>query len=318
MTITLEQFAPYLNQEWDKFCEEVAVNATFLHTRVFLSHHGDRFKDESLVVRKNGKIVALLPAAISPVNSKIIVSHPGLTYGGLVHGSALKGVLLVEVLGQIKEYFAQKGFSSLEYRAIPYIYSKGPIQDDLHALFILGSLKIKCNLASVIDLSSNINVSSRRIRSLKKAQKSVIVSNDQALMEKLWEVVLDNLNRKFEVKPVHALEELLDLKEKFPSNIICKVGLIDGKVEAGVVVFKCKNLFHAQYIASSEVGYCHSALDAVFEDLIKDAIVERMSYFDFGTSNEADGRLNEGLYNYKSEYGAGGVAYEHYRLPLIK
>ena len=37
----------------------------------------------------------------------------------------------------------------------------------------------------------------------------------------------------------------------------------------------------------------------------------------FGTSNgEAEGRLNEGLYRFKSEFGGSGVAHETYELEL--
>jgi hypothetical protein len=40
-------------------------------------------------------------------------------------------------------------------------------------------------------------------------------------------------------------------------------------------------------------------------------------YFDFGVSNEQEGRiLNEGLYRFKTSFGAGGVAQEFYEVEL--
>jgi hypothetical protein len=40
-------------------------------------------------------------------------------------------------------------------------------------------------------------------------------------------------------------------------------------------------------------------------------------YFDFGVSNEQEGRiLNEGLYRFKTSFGAGGVAQEFYKVEL--
>jgi hypothetical protein len=93
--------------------------------------------------------------------------------------------------------------------------------------------------------------------------------------------------------------------------------MMDGRVEAGVVLFTSTNVWHAQYIASSEKGYAVSALDVVFETAIDDASKACVRYFDFGTSNEEGGFvLNEGLYRFKSEFGGGGVAHEYYELVL--
>jgi lipid II:glycine glycyltransferase (peptidoglycan interpeptide bridge formation enzyme) len=40
-------------------------------------------------------------------------------------------------------------------------------------------------------------------------------------------------------------------------------------------------------------------------------------YFDFGISNEQEGRiLNEGLYRFKVSFGAGGVVHEFYEVEL--
>ena len=42
-------------------------------------------------------------------------------------------------------------------------------------------------------------------------------------------------------------------------------------------------------------------------------------YFDFGISNEDEGRvLNEGLYRFKYEFGAGSAVHEFYELDLTK
>ena len=51
---------------WDRLVE-TAPMATFLHTRRFLSYHGDRFKDASvLLFDQNGAARAVLPAALDP------------------------------------------------------------------------------------------------------------------------------------------------------------------------------------------------------------------------------------------------------------
>jgi lipid II:glycine glycyltransferase (peptidoglycan interpeptide bridge formation enzyme) len=131
----------------------------------------------------------------------------------------------------------------------------------------------------------------------------------------LWCVVRQNLARKYDVHPVHSLEELTMLKERFPELIQVRCALIDGVVIAGVVFFNAARVWHAQYIAASEVAYEVSALDAVFDAAIIEAQQAGARYFDFGTSNQDGGKvLNDGLYRFKSEFGGGGVAHEFYEL----
>jgi lipid II:glycine glycyltransferase (peptidoglycan interpeptide bridge formation enzyme) len=92
---------------------------------------------------------------------------------------------------------------------------------------------------------------------------------------------------------------------------------MDCKVVAGVLLFITPTAHHAQYIASSGTGYAISALDLVFEYAIKAARNQDKRWFDFGISNENEGKLlNDGLYRFKSEFGGGGTVHEFYELKL--
>ena len=116
---------------------------------------------------------------------------------------------------------------------------------------------------------------------------------------------------------MHSLEEILLLHKRFQNDICFVSALVDGRVEAGLVLFQTPLVTHAQYIASSEVGYSINALDLLFEYCIEKAETQERRYFDFGISTEDDGRtLNKGLYNYKSEFGAGGCVHEFYEIKL--
>jgi lipid II:glycine glycyltransferase (peptidoglycan interpeptide bridge formation enzyme) len=76
-------------------------------------------------------------------------------------------------------------------------------------------------------------------------------------------------------------------------------------------------VIHAQYIATSIRGQEIAALDAVFEHCIRIAANEGRRWFDFGISNEnAMSDLNQGLYQFKSEFGGGGMVHEFFRLNL--
>jgi hypothetical protein len=303
---------------WDEFCGS-AINATFLHTRKFLSYHNDRFKDLSLLIFETGKLVGVFPAAQSLVDSSLVVSHPGITYGGLVHQGSLRGERMIEALSTLAAFYLKNGYQRLQYKVIPAIYSKSPSQDDLYALFRVGALRTRCDLSCAIDLGSPLLLSERRRRGLKKAQKVISLSNDIGHLAELWSVIEENLARKHGAEPVHSLADMLLLSQRFPKQIILRCALIDGRIEAGVVFFNSNHVWHAQYIAASLIGYEQSALDAVFVSAIEEARSLGARYFDFGTSNEEQGKvLNEGLYTFKSEFGAGGIAHEFYEWDFQK
>ena len=72
--------------EWDRFIA-TAKNATFLFQRDFMDYHQDRFEDFSLMIYKNEKLYALLPAN---KKNEVVYSHEGLTYGGLLLNNSAK------------------------------------------------------------------------------------------------------------------------------------------------------------------------------------------------------------------------------------
>jgi CelD/BcsL family acetyltransferase involved in cellulose biosynthesis len=303
--------------EWDRFCA-AAHSATFLHTRRFLSYHGSRFVDLSLIVEDGGDWVGILPAARHPQDETCVVSHPGITYGGLLQEGALRGERMLAALQVALRHYASCGSRRLVYKTVPHIYQRTPAQDDLYALFRLNAARSRCDLSCAIDLAHRLATSERRKRSRKKAERAgTRIAEGPKQMPALWEVLKANLAREHQAVPVHSLEEIGLLVERFPENIRVVAAELDGKIEAGVVIFVTETTHHAQYIASSERGYEACALDAVFEHCISAARDAGARWFDFGTSNEDRGLvLNDGLYRFKSEFGGGGIAYEFYDLVI--
>lgn len=317
MSITIRPYHINDASIWDNFCSN-CIQATFLHTRRFLSYHKDRFVDFSIIIEDDGDIVGLLPAAINPSESTSIISHPGLTYGGILHQSGLRGHRMILALAEICSFFHDRNFKSLIYKAVPIFYHQAPALDDLYALYRLGANCFRVDLSSLIDLRNRLDVSARRRRSLKKAVKAgAQIIQGVEYIPNLWDVLENNLKVKHGATPTHTLDEILSLIKLFPESIQCIAALIDNIVVAGIVVFKTPTAFHAQYIASSEIGYKANALDLVFEFAIDQAIAEGRLWFDFGISTEDQGNyLNSGLYCFKSEFGAGGAIHQFYELNL--
>lgn len=302
---------------WDAFCDG-ADNATFLHSRRFLSYHGNRFVDQSLLICDGDQLIGVLAAAVSPIDPRQVISHPGITYGGIVHRGRLAGPRMIEALKLIQACYRDRGFSSFIYKAVPHIYARIPAQDDLYALFRLGAERMRCDLSSTIDLHTRREPSQRRRRGLKKAGRFVHISDAMEHLGAFWCVLTDNLQRKHQAVPVHSLLELETIADLFPEDIQLRTALLGDKILAGVLLFCCSNVWHAQYIASSEAGYEACALDAIFEAIIQEANSAGVRYFDFGVSTESGGAvLNEGLYRFKSEFGGGGIVHEFYKLPLV-
>jgi hypothetical protein len=303
---------------WDELVGR-ASTATFLHTRRYLSYHRDRFKDRSLLIMdERERLTGLFPAALDPQDETIVVSHPGITYGGVLHEGRLRGKRMIEALEAVRSFYVEQGFGALRYKAVPYIYHQSPSSDDLYALFRLGARVYRSDLSCTIDLGNRQRASERRRRGLKRALKHrVRVEEGASFADAFWKILEENLASKYRTRPVHTVEEILLLHSLFPENIEFVAALYDGEVIAGVVLFVSPYVVHLQYMASSSEGQEMCALDAVFDHCLGKAEARRARYFDFGISTERGGQyLNAGLYEFKSEFGGGGVLHDFYELNL--
>lgn len=321
--ISLIQVVPYTEKDalrWDKLVVHSPM-ATFLHTRRFLCYHGTRFRDCSLLILDtNGRLIGLFPAAVDQIDGKKVVSHPGITFGGVLHAGKLYGESMMEALSAIIVYFSDLGFERLRYKAVPYIYHHGPGGDDLYALFRFSAVRDRCDLSTAIDLSKPVVSSQRRRRGLATALRDgIVVREGIEFIRDFWGILEENLAQKYQTNPTHSLDEMSNLFSLFPDNIRVVVGLFRSKVVAGTILFMTPLVAHAQYIASNETGLDACALDAVFDHCIAQAASEGKRYFDFGISTEKEGEhLNVGLYDFKRQFGGGGVVHEFYSISLAR
>ena len=76
---------------WDEFVQK-SKNGIFMFFRDYMDYHSYRFEDKSLLFFENNKLIALLPANR---NQEDLVSHGGLTFGGIVadDGMTVAGML---------------------------------------------------------------------------------------------------------------------------------------------------------------------------------------------------------------------------------
>jgi hypothetical protein len=312
----IKPYTEDLYDQWDSFVEK-SVNGVFFHKRRFLSYHENRFIDASLLIEnERGQLIAVLPSAIDPYDDSAIVSHPGITFGGLVSGNNCRGEKCIQAMDDICQFYREKGYESLRYKSIPHIYQRQLLQDDIYALYRLGANKYRCDISATINLQSRGKLSKGRKYEINKGRKNgVTIHSDEKYIAQIWSLLEMSLLEKHQATPVHSLKEILMLNAKFSNEITFLSAQIDNQVIAGLVLFSMGNVLHTQYISAGKEAYVSGALDFLIESVIGRAVEEGYQYFDYGISNEDQGRiLNEGLYRFKRSFGAGSVVHDYYRI----
>lgn len=322
--ITVTRYTPQKHQTWNEFVKQ-SRQGTFLFDRNYMDYHKDRFHDHSLMIYYKDKLYALLPAneVVSASNNEIpqkeLVSHQGLTYGGLLTCNKMTAELTCETFEAIGNYLKQEGFSKLTYKAIPWIYHKIPSEEDLYALIHVGKASLSAReISTTILLQNKLRFSEQRRRGVNKAKKNslIIRQSSQEDVFAFWNILNNNLQQKYHTRPVHSNEELQLLMSRFPENIIGYSVLKDEEVIAGTIIFITPQVIHTQYIGASEKGKEEGALDLLFDYLINQK-KWNTPYFDFGKSTEDRGNyLNTNLIHQKEGFGGRGVAYDTYEWTL--
>lgn len=299
--------------QWDNFIDH-SRNGTFLFHRSFMDYHADRFMDFSLMIydQKNNL------KAVFPANHKdnTIFTHEGLTYGGLIVADNLKYDDVKACFNTLLAYYNERDIQEIVYKVIPSFYHNRTFHDDTYILGQLGAKNFRTDMGWVIDKRFEHPLQSRRRRTIRKAaQLDPQIVNDESSFHLFWnEILIPNLRERFNVNPVHSLEEILRLKSSNVKNIEQYIVKIDDKIVAGATIFINKNVVHTQYLSANAEGKKFGALDYLMNYLIHDKY-NACSFFSFGIVNEEEGKiLNKGLLDWKESFGA--VSYPNYFFKL--
>lgn len=290
--------------EWDEFVSHSNCD-TFLFLRDFMDYHKDRFQDSSLMIYKDSKLVALLPAN---KENGILFSHQGLTYGGLVYKKVLKSSDVIGIWYAILKFLHQNAFSTLLLKELPYVYLENSVNNPIP--YILFKTEANCkrvDMHSIIDLEQ-YKLSSSRKEGIKRGKKAGLVVKETEELESFWnDILIPNLKLKHGVIPVHSLSEIHMLKSKF-TNYIRQFNVYkQDKIIAGTTVFEMKNITHCQYISGDNSKNSSGSLDFLHGHLIAN-VFNTKKFFSFGTSNiNAGQHVNAGLQFWKEGFGARSI-----------
>jgi hypothetical protein len=309
--LAVRPYAPADADAWDALVER-SRNGNLLHRRGYMDYHADRFVDCSLVVERNGEIVAVFPANIQ---DKRVTSHGGLTYAGLISSCALRAESTLAVFEQMADAYRALGVERVVYKAVPHVFHAYPAEEDLYALQRMGARLVRRDVSSVIALQEPFQFTEPRKSAIRKAARAGIIlqlgADPAAFHALLSEVLL-----KHHATPTHSLQELRLLQARFPRQIVLHEARKDGVLLAGALVYDLGRVVHTQYLAASEEGRHLDALSFLLAELIGSTYAARR-HFSFGISTEKEGAvLNGGLVTQKEYFGARAIVHDFYEWRL--
>jgi len=312
-TYAVQFYEPSFYSQWNKLVYN-SKNGTFLFHRDFMDYHQDRFQDASVIIFKNDKPIAVFPA--NKVE-KTIFSHQGLTYGGLVYSAKLKFHAVLEVFKSLLLFFESEGFNTLQIKQLPAIYSSIPNDESNYLMFLMEAKLIRRDMLSVVKLSEEVAFSKDRKDGVKRGVKNQLVVKNDNLFDDFWNTILiPNLEDKHDAKPVHSLNEIKLLQERFPNNIKQFNVYRNNELVAGTTIFITDQVAHSQYISGNADKNQLGSLDFLHDFLLKTAFKNK-PFFDFGISNENQGKqVNSGLLYWKEGFGARSMTQDFYSVPV--
>ncbi len=312
----IKRFTSSSVQQWDDFVAR-ANNGTIFHTMKFLSYHPvGRFKNHHLMVFDREKPIAVFPAI---EDDKIIISHKGASYGGLVVDTSLGIQDICQVVERITEHFRKNDFNEIVLTQTPLIYYRTPHQYIDFALIKSGYKYKKREITAVISLDHDEPLNSFHDdarRSTKKAIREGVIVRISDDFASFYHILEKNLGMRHNVKPTHTPEELMKIKNLFPNQIILFSALHREKMIGGMVNFTANvNTILAFYISHDAKYQEYRPVNLLFYEVIKWYRAQKFLYLDLGTFT-LNMEPNWGLGRFKENHNAHGFLRDTYQIIL--
>jgi hypothetical protein len=307
-------------QEWDNFVEN-SDNGTIFHKREFLAYHpAERFKDASFIIAKDKKLLAVFSAAVvEREGKKILVSHPGASYGSFVYKSDLNFKEAHSMVDTLLGYADELKVDRIQITLPPIIYQTKYSNYIDFALVRNGFTYLKRDVSSIVqlDFKKDELLSTYRAEArtaVKKSIKQGIEIAECERFEEYYEILKKNLKLRHNVSPAHSLDELIKLKKMFPSKIRLWGAFLKDKLIAGVCNFSANSkVVLAFYISHDEDYQEYRAVNLLFYEIMNRYKEEGFRFLDFGIFT-VNMEPNWGLGRFKENFGARGI----FRDTLIK
>ncbi len=305
-------YDPTYKAEWDAFVRG-AKNGVFLFYRDYLEYHADRFTDFSVLFFQDQRLVALMPANRA---DDVVLSHGGLTFGGIVADAKMTVERMLDVFSALMECLRARGVKKLVYKAIPHIYHVLPAEEDLYALFRHDARLFRRDVSSTVVGGQKLSPSRSRRRVLKHAQGLGLQVKPSRDFVGFMAMAEASLQARHGVRPVHTGAEMQLLADRFPENIKLFTAHRNEEMLGGVIMYESQMVAHGQYRNATQDGMELGALDLIMDVLLND-VYRTKPFHDFGISTLNDGRtLDADLIQNKESYGGRATVYDFYELNL--
>jgi lipid II:glycine glycyltransferase (peptidoglycan interpeptide bridge formation enzyme) len=307
-----------LEQKWDEFVAEKSINGTFLQSRNFLNYHPkDRFRDASLVIyNEKNNIAALCPACeVMQDGKRTFFSHKGSTFGGIIidqkHHNAKHVVVLVE---ELKAFLKEQGYEQAYLKMTSDIFSN--VESDLfqYAFCHAGYTEHK-ELSTYIcydtykeEILSNFAQGKRtNVHNCEKEGLTLRELTGEDQIREFYDILCENL-AKYDTRPVHTLEELMEFKDHRLTEECGFFGIYKGEeMLAGSMMFYFDKAgcAHTQYLAARQAYNRLSPMTFMYYSMIVEMKKRGYRKLSWGTATEDLGEyLNMGLITSKEDFGS--------------
>ena len=167
----------------------------------------------------------------------------------------------------------------LNVKMLPDIYTQLPNGEMEYMLFILKAELLKRDTLSVIKQPNEVKINSNRLEGVKRGQRLDLKVKEVTHFDEFWnELLLVNLKNKYDVLPVHSLEEISVLKSCFPNNIRQFNVYHSNKLVAGTTIFESETVAHCQYISANSDKNTLGSLDFLHHYLVTNIFKDKLYY----------------------------------------
>lgn len=317
-------FTPEDAGVWDRFVR-AQPQATILHERRFLAYHGARFTDLSVIIEDpEQRMIAVFPAARDPGDTRVVISHPGATYGGLICAAKETPARIQEMIATLGAFYRDAGYARLLWKQPPAHLAPQRQAVVDWALWAAGGAITRRELWNLVELA----VPERRSKGHKWATKragaaglSITTTRQTDDITAFHHLLTANLTARHQTAPVHSAAELLDLFDRLDNDVelvLCAAS--SGQMVAGVMVFHLNSTTtHTQYICCNDEGRDLFALNHLIEHIIQTTRAAGVKTLSFGASTEQGGAaINSGLFSFKAGFGRSSALMDVYEISLME
>lgn len=308
----VERLTPTLENEWQEFID-ASANGTVFHTQKFFAYHSpDRFRQHHLIIRMRNKIRAVFTSAeIDTPEGKILHSHPGASYGGIVIREGADFHDCDCVVKALLDYTRAQEFKSIRLTQTPLIYYKTPHQSIEFALQRHGFTVECCELTQSTDLTAlpenpvDALVDKTRNAYRQSEKKDCVYIENAALtpdnLAVFHELLTEN-RRHLGVKPTHSLEELIRLSKLIPEKLHLAFVEYNSEMIAGLLHFICnEKVVILFYVCHNREKQSLKPAPYILANTLRWAKNAGFHELDFGIST-VRGQPNRGLLKFKENF----------------